>query len=241
MINLSRHIIGILAMAILAAAVQAAPPLVLLRVPKESPAPADLPGLIAQWVDSGQVAEVLLLTQGRPEKPGTPAGFQAMGVLKFSGEDAYQTWKKDTAQTLPHAWIVRRAVVLTHDEIMPRDPSRSVFVVNAYTPKVPRERYQEFASGYLAPLYAAQQATKLLLRSTMYLEEGAVGEAQALAVLEYRDQAALTDIVPLKLQIREKLTTTNPTYAKFHPIKDELRSDDGGTFANYAGIPASRR
>lgn len=196
--------------------------------------------MLAQWLGSGQVADVLLLTQGRPEKPGEVAGFEALAVLKFSSEAAYQSWRKDAATALPAGSIIRRAAVLTHGEILPRDPRRSAFVVNAYTPKVSRERYRGFAVDYLAPLYAAQQATKLLVRSTMYLEEGAVGQAQALAVLEYRDEAALTEIVPLKLKIRETLTATNPGYAKLHPIKDELRSDDGGTFANYTELAPTR-
>ena len=224
----------------LAVAGQAAPLHVLLRVAADSAMPVELPGLLAQWLGSGQVSEVLLLTEGRPEKPGAAAGFKAMGVLKFSEEAAYQAWMKDAARSLPPGVIMRRAEVLTHDEIVPRDQRQSVFVVNAYTPRVPRERYQEFAVSYLAPLYAAQLATKLLVRSTMYLEEGAVGQAQALAILEYRDQEALTQIVPLKLKIREKLTATNSGYANFHTIKDMLRSDDGGTFAHCAELPPFR-
>lgn len=220
---------------------QAAPPHVLLRVPAGSPMPPELPGLFAQWLGSGQVSNALLLTEGQAEKNGQIPGFEAMGILKFPDEAAYQAWQKAASPSLPRGLIVRRAEVLTHDEISPADRRHTAFVVNAYTPKVSRERYREFAVEYLAPLYAAQQATKLLVSSTMYLEEGAVGQTQALAVLEYRDREALTEIVPLKLKIREKLNATNPGYARFHPIKDELRSDDGGTFAKYTELPDSLR
>ncbi len=222
---------------LLGAAAFAAPAHVLIRVPAGAPVPAELPPLLAQWRQSGQVANVLLLTQGRAEKPGEKPGFEALVVLEFPGEGAFAAWERDAAPALPAGLVVRRADALTHGELTPRDSNRSVFVVNAYTPKVARDRYDEFAQGYLRPLYEAQRQTKNLVRYTMYLERGAVGSSEALAVLEYRDPVAFAQAGELKTGIRERLTATVPSYAAFHPIKDTLRVDGGGTFATYTELP----
>ena len=218
-------------------ALTAAPTNVLIRVPVGAGVPAELPALLSKWRQSGQVANILLLTQGRAEKPGEKPVFDALAVLEFPSEAAFTAWERDAAPALPSGLIVRRADALTHGELTPRDSNRSVFVVNAYTPKVAADRYDEFAQGYLKPLYEAQRHTKHLVRYTMYLERGAVGEVNSLAVLEYRDPVAFARAGELKTGIREKLTATVPSYAKFHPIKDTLRVDGGGTFASYTELP----
>lgn len=222
---------------LLGVAAFAAPAHVLIRVPVGAAVPAELPPLLAHWRQSGQVADVLLLTQGRAEKPGEKPGFAALAVLAFPSEGACAAWERAAAPALPAGLMVRRADALTHGEVTPRDSTRAVFVVNAYTPKVPRERYDEFAQGYLRPLYEAQRQTGTLVRYTMYLEHGAVGSAEALAVLEYRDPDAFARAGELKTGIRERLTATVPSYAAFHPIKDTLRVDGGGTFATYTALP----
>src|ERR1019366_8757628 len=48
----------------------AAPTNVIIRTTEGVACPAELPALLAKWRQSGQVANVLLLTDGRPEKPG---------------------------------------------------------------------------------------------------------------------------------------------------------------------------
>jgi len=215
----------------------AAPTNVLIRTPAGTPVPEALAPLLSKWRQSGQVAGVLHLTQARAEKPGGKLAFESLTVLEFPNDGAYEAWQKDAAPALPAGLIVRRADALTHGELSPRDSNHSVFVVNAYTPTVARERYDEFAQGYLKPLYEAQRATKNLVRYTMYLEQGEVGKVNALAVLEYRDPVAFAKNTAAKNGIREKLTATVPTYAKFHPIKDQLRTDDGGAFVTYTELP----
>ncbi len=223
--------------ALCAVALSAAPANVLLRVPADAAVPAELPPLLAKWRQSGQVSGVLFLTQGRAEKSGEQPGFAAFAVLEFPNEAAVAAWERDAAPALPAGLVVRRADALTHGEITPRDSNRSVFVVNSYTPIVPAERYREFAQGYLQPLYEAQRATRNLVRYTMYLERGEVGKVGSLAVLEYRDPVAFTRAGEMKTAIRERLTATVPSYAKFHPIKDTLRIDGGGTYASYTELP----
>ena len=224
---------------VFAAAAFAVPANVVIRVPTGKPLPAELAPLLAQWRQSGQVANALLLTQGRAENPGPDrkTQFEAFAVLEFPSENSADIWEHDAAPSLPAGLIVRRADALVHGELSPRDSNHSIFVVNTYTPLVPRERYNEFAQGYLKPLYEAMRATKHLVRYTSYHERGEVGKVDMLTLLEYRDSVAFAALGAMKVSIREKLTANVPTYGSFDKIKDTLRTDGHGTNATYTELP----
>ncbi len=220
-----------------AALAAAAPAHVIIRVPAGTALPASLPPLLAQWRQSGQIASVLLLTQGKSEKPERPAKFEALAVLEFASETACETWEKQAAPSLPAGLIARRADVLAHGELTPRDSRKAVFVVNTYTPLVPAARFNEFVQGYVKPLYDAMRETTHLVRYTAYLERGTTGRVDALNVLEYRDAAALRATVETKKAIRDRVAATVPTYLQFDRIKDTLRVDGFGTTAAYTELP----
>ncbi len=232
-----RPVLLVLAFMFGALAASAAPTNVILRTPAGVACPAELPGLLAKWRQSGQVANVLLLTDGRPEKPAHPASFGALVVLEFLSEGSYQAWQKESAPALPAGLIVRRADALAHGELTPRDSNRSVFVVNTYTPLVPPEQFAGFVHGYVGPLYEAMRATKHLVRYTAYLERGATGQVNAINVLEYRDPVAFAALAKLKGGIRAQVAATTPTYNQFDKIKDTLRVDGFGTYATYTELP----
>ncbi len=224
---------------IFATAVWAVPANVVIRVPAGQPMPAEVASLLAQWRQSGQVANALLLTQGRAENPGSDhkAQFETFAVLEFPSENSAEIWQKESAPALPAGLIVRRADALVHNELSPRDSNHSIFVVNTYTPLVARDRYNEFVQGYIKPLYEAMRATKHLVRYTMYHERGETGQVNALSVLEYRDSVAFAAIGTMKTGIRAKLTASVPTYAAFDKIKDTLRTDGFGTYGSYTELP----
>ena len=223
-----------------AAAALAAPTNVIIRVPAGMTSPAGLPELLSKWRQSGQVANVLFLTQGRPEKAEHAEAaikFESLAVLEFPSEGSYEAWQRDDAPALPAGLIVRRADALAHGELSPRDSNRSVFIVNTYTPLVPPARFAEYVEGYVHPLYEAMRGTKHLVRYTAYLERGETGKVNAINVLEYRDPVAFAAMATLKNGIREKLTATSPTYPQFDKIKDTLRVDGYGTYGTYTELP----
>ena len=220
-----------------AVSLPAAPTNVLIRTPAGATTPAGLPELLAKWRQSGQVANVLYLTQGKSEKAGHPAGFESLAVLEFASEGSYETWQKEAAPALPAGLIVRRAEALAHGELSPRDSNRSVFIVNTYTPIVPAEKFADFVAGYVKPLYEAMRGTKHLVRYTAYVEQGETGQANAINVLEYRDPVAFATMGKIKGGLREKLTASTPSYVQYDRIKDTLRQDGGGTVALYTELP----
>jgi hypothetical protein len=221
-----------------AVAAPAAPVTVIIRSPAGAASSASLAPLLTAWRQSGRVGQVLLLTDGRPEKAGRPAKFGTLAVLGFADEASADRWQRDAAPALPADLIVRRADVLAHGEISPHDSSRSVFVVNTYTPLVPAAPFAEYVQGYVRPLYEAMRDTGNLVRYTAYLERGETGKVDALNVLEYRDQAAFAAMGRLKKSIREKVAAATPSYAQFDKIKDTLRIDGFGTFATWTTLPS---
>jgi phosphate transport system substrate-binding protein len=216
---------------------RADPTNVLIRTPTGVACPAELSALLSKWRQSGQVANVLLLTDGRPVKPGETAGFGALAVLEFPSEAQYQSWQQEDAPALPAGLIVRQADALAHNEILPRDSNRSIFVVNTYTPIVPKARFAEFVSGYVGPLYEAMRGTRHLVRYTAYLERGETGKVNAINVLEYRDTVAFAALNGMKADIRKNVAAAVPTYGQFDGIKDSLRIDGPGTLASYTELP----
>ena len=229
--------VGVAFLLVAAVTASAAPTNVLIRTPAGQPVPEQLAVLLSKWRQSGQVSNALFLTDGRPEKAGTTAGFGALVVLEFASEESYRVWQQADAPLLPPGLIVRQADALAHGELSPRDSNRSVFVVNVYTPIVPAERFAEFVHGYVGPLYEAMRGTKHLVRYTAYLERGETGQVNAINVLEYRDRVAFAAMPPLKTAIRARLMSSNATYPQFDQIKDTLRKDAPGTFATYTELP----
>lgn len=224
----------------LAVVALAAPAHVLVRVPAGKPPPAELASLLAKWRQSGEVSQILFLTQGKGEKRGAGAKFESLAVLEFADNNACERWQREAAPSLPGGLIVRRADLVLHRELEPHDSSRPFFLVNSYTPTVPAVRYVDFVRGYIKPLYEAMQGTGHLVSYSIFLERGEMGRVDALSVLEYRDSTAFAAMVPLKKGIRASLAATNPVYASYDKTKDGLRLDVGGTLATYTELPSPR-
>jgi len=236
---MKKAILLLLAGLSLSYAALADPASVLVRVPEGTPMPAQLMPLLSKWRQSGHVAKVLLLTQGKAETAEHPAQFEALAVLEFADDHAADVWQKQDAPTLPAGLIVRTADVLAASEIAPRAFNQPVFVVNTYTPTVAPEQFGQFVAGYIKPLYEAMYVTKLLVGYTVYLERGAVSKADAINVLEYRDAAALKIMAQQKSGIRNQVAAAVPTYAHYDKIKDSLRVDGHGTLATLTALPAA--
>lgn len=219
-------------------AAQPAPVHAIIRAPIGNATASALAPVLARWIQTGDVAHVLLLTDGRPEKAGRPAQFGAMAVLDFTGESAFQHWQRHDASALPPGLTVRRAEVLAQGGVSPRDLEPTVFVVNTYTPLVPAAEFAEYVRGYVQPLYTAMHASGHLAHYTAYLEQGEPGKVNAFNVLEYRDARALAAMRAAKAGIRAQVAATTPSYVHFGGIKDTLRLDGFGTLATGTDLPS---
>jgi len=225
-----------LALITLTTLAKAEPQVVLIRVPEGQSTPSNLTTLLSSWRKDGQVANVLFLRNGKAEKKNQSAKFDSIIILNFLDEVSFNSWLKTLAPTLPKKLIIKHARSLIDGIISPRDDEHSIFVINEYTPKVSREIYTQFALAYLKPLYEEMLSTKNLVRYTNYIEDGAIGDANAFSVLEYRDVVAFEAMPPQKLKIRAYLTANNPGYASYDKVKDTLRVDGGGTLATFTEV-----
>ena len=219
------------------ACLAAKPQVVLIRVLTGHQSPTSLVSSLSTWRQTGQVANVLYLNNGKAEKSNQNAKFDSLTVVEFEDEASCNFWLTNLAPTLPKDLIIKHATALVHGEISPRDSNHSIFVINEYTPKVNQEEYNKFAQAYLKPLYEAMRSTKNLVRYTNYIEDGEIGEAKAFSLLEYRDPVAFAAIPAQKIKIRETLNKNNSGYNSYDKIKDNLRIDGGGTYATYTELP----
>ena len=211
----------------------AKPAHVIIVVPPGAAAPAGFADQLASWRQSGQVSSALLLDENQKKDPG----FATVALLEFPSEGSYDHWNKEEAPKVPAPLAVKRADVLTHGEVYPRDSNKSVFLVNTYKLLVPPERYQEFVQGYIVPNLLDQKAAHLLLRYTMYLERAAGGDAQAMLVMEYRDSVALSRREAVRDELVKKLLATDPAWKKWDESQESVRKGVSRTQASYIELP----
>src|SRR5438270_4713641 len=120
---------------------------VLIIVPPGATAPAGFAQQLATWRQSGEVSSALLLDQNQMNDPG----FASLALLEFPSEGLYERWNRDEAPKLGAPLLVKRADVLTHDEVYPRDSNKSVFLVNTFKFPVPPLVYDKFVRVDILP------------------------------------------------------------------------------------------
>ena len=210
----------------------AKPAHVLIVVPPGAALPAGFADQLSTWRQSGQVSNALLLDENQKDP-----GFASLALLEFPGEGSYEHWTKEEASKIPAPLAVKRADVLTHGEVYPRDSNKSVFLVNTYKLLVPPEHYKEFVQGYIVPNLLDQKAAHLLLRYTMYLERTAGGDAQAMLVMEYRDSVAFSRRDAVRDELVKKLVATDPAWKKWDDTQENIRKGVSHTQASYIELP----
>jgi phosphate transport system substrate-binding protein len=211
----------------------AKPAHVIIVVPPGAAPPAGFADQLATWRQSGQVSSALLLDENQNKDPG----FATLALLEFPSEGSYDHWNKEEASKIPAPLAVKRADVLTHGEVYPRDSNKSVFLVNTYKLLVPPEHYKEFVQGYILPNLLDQKAAHLLLRYTMYLERSAGADAQAMLVMEYRDSVALSRREAVRDELVKKLVATDPAWKKWDDSQESIRKGVSRTQAAYIELP----
>ena len=211
----------------------AKPAHVLIVIPPGAAQPAGFADQLSTWRQSGQVSSALLLDENQPKNPG----FASLALLEFPSEGSYEHWSRQEAAKLPAPLEVKRADVLTHGEVYPRDSNKSVFLVNTYKLLVPPDQYNQFVQGYILPNLLDQKAAHLLLRYTMYLERPAGGDAQAMLVMEYRDSVAFSRRDAVRDELVKKLVATDPAWKKWDDTQESIRKGVSRTQAAYIELP----
>src|SRR5207244_9283971 len=94
---------------------------VLIIVPPGATTPVEFAQQLAAWRQSGEVSSALLLDQDQKTDPG----FASLALLEFPSEGFDEQWNRAEASTLSAPLVAKRADVLTHGEVYPRDSNKS--------------------------------------------------------------------------------------------------------------------
>lgn len=224
----------VLASCLMAGNALAQPANVLVTLPAGAEAPSDLAATLAAWRQSGEVSDVLWLDAAQKEK----AGFTTLILLEFATQGSYDVWAREEAPKLRAPLVVRRADVLTHGEITPRDSNRSIFRVEIVEPAGSAADYQKFVEGYVAPDWQEQRARRILIRYSAYLERATSGRrAQAVLVTEYRDAVAFERRHPVQEAFQAKRLASDPAWKAFHEARAAASKTVSGTLASYTELP----
>jgi len=217
-----------------ASAAQAAPAHVILLVPPDKAAPANLAGQLSQWKRAGVLSGVTLLRKtGHKIKEGYGEGFTELAVLDFPSEDTYQQWK--SSANLGNDVIISRVDILLDRRSRNNNPAKSVYVVSQYESLISAREYQDYTDDYIDPNMSNQMFSGIMTRFTMYYERapsGGMAHPKAILVTEY-DPAEYARKTDVKNAYKEVLLGgTHPRWKHINDIKHSLRTDLAETYAN---------
>jgi len=152
---------------------------VILAVPSGATLPAELSSTVANWRQTGSIADAIWLE----ENQRSGAAFDTMVELDFPSEADYQRWNDTQRGKLPAAVEVHPVDAAVHAETYPRDSNYSVFTVASFT-----GTDTATATTALKPLLDKQRGDKTVMRYTLYRDKEAGGRSWLLT--EYRDPTA---------------------------------------------------
>jgi hypothetical protein len=205
----------------LARAGSAASPQVMVMLPPGSVPPPDLSRQLQHLRADGLIGGALRFdaTPGQEKH-----GFSLLLILQATSEETVSQLEKP--EHWPKDARVRRVDPAFKSGDIGKAAPESVFEVNLYRLKASEQRYKQFVGEYISPLMDAQIGDGLMRSYAMYIERGTEGDRQAVLVKAYLDAPTYEKKMPdAKLAIRKRLESEHPTYAKWHPVKDEVRYD----------------
>ncbi|MDB5679503.1 substrate-binding domain-containing protein [Sphingomonas bacterium] len=150
---------------------------VILTVPAGGTLPTDLATTVADWRQSGAIADAIWLEQN--QRNG--AAFDTFVELDFPSDADYQRWAQTQRSKLPGGVEVHPVATVLHAETYPRDSNYSVFTVTTLPAGAN-------AAGTIKPLLDKQRSDKTVMRYTLYRDKDAAGRQWLLT--EYRDPTA---------------------------------------------------
>lgn len=197
--------------------------------------PVDYTARIADWKASGLVTEVRLLKKTVEQLAETgkhSPWFDTLAIIEFPNEEAYDAWAQRAPADLGPQARIRRADLLIHKEVNPRDAEKAYFAVNHYESLMPAEDYQAFSEKYIVPNMNGQMDAGLMTYYKMFLEREAEGvNPQAVLVKEYVDRESFEARKAVKDKNKEEVLLKDPEWARYNSIKTTLRTDLHETLA----------
>ncbi len=215
-------------------AAAAAPTHILLTVAPDAPGGAGLPGLLAEWRQTGMVADAWLIDSA----PRQQATFAAIAALQFPDEAAVEVWERKGAPLLGGGVVPTRVETLARGETFPRDSTKAFFLAAQYDVLASAAKYREFVKGYVAPEMEALRGRNILTSYFLFAgREGTAGAGHALLIMEYRDSVALDRRTQAMSEVRSQLAA-NAAWKALAETKPSIRKERSLTQAAWELLPA---
>ena len=198
-----------------------APSYVVLTAPAGASGGAGMPSLLAEWRQTGMVADAWLLNIANTKQPG----FVSLAVLQFPDESFLNHWQRECAPSIGSGVIATKVDTLARGETFPRDSTKAVFAVAQYDTTAGPEKYSQYVKGYVTPEMEALRAQKLLTSYFLFTARDRKGAPwQSLLVMEYRDPLAFERRETAMSEVREKLSS-NPSWKELSDSKQSIRKE----------------
>jgi hypothetical protein len=149
-----------------ATTVFAAPSYLVITVPSGAAGAASVPALLAEWRQTGLVADAWLLDSvpGKQSKAPESNGskFASLAVLQFPDDSSVDRWQQKAAPAIGAGVITTKVDTLARGETFPRDSTKAIFLVADYDVAASPERYKEYVKGYVVPEMESLRARRIL-------------------------------------------------------------------------------
>jgi phosphate transport system substrate-binding protein len=217
-----------------AASILAAPMHIVITVPQGAQGGHALPGLLAEWRQTGAVADAFLLDSAQAKDPA----FRSIAVLQFPDPASVELWRH---KGKPHlgAGVVTTAVdTLARGETFPRDSSKALFLVAEYEVQAPAGKYQRYVRDYVIPEMEQLRLRKLLTSYFLFAaRDRAAAPWHAILLMEYRNSVAFEQRTAAMEQVRNQLAA-NPEWKAASDGKASIRKERSLTQAAWELLPA---
>jgi hypothetical protein len=212
----------------------AAPTYILITVPSGAPGGAGLPALLAEWRQTGMVADLWLLNSSQREK----ATFDSLAVLQFSDDAAVSAWQRNCASHMGAGAITTKVDTLARGETFPRDSTKAIFLAAQYDIMASHAKYREFVKGYVTPEMEALRTRNILTSYFLFAaRDHASAPWHSLLIMEYRDSVALDHRSQAMDEVRSQLAS-NATWKALSDAKPSIRTERSLTQASWELLPA---
>jgi phosphate transport system substrate-binding protein len=212
----------------------AAPSHVVITVPSGAPGGAGVPALLAEWRQTGLVADAWLLKCTDPKHQE----IAALAVLQFPDQHSLDEWQQKGAPAIKEGLITTKVDTLARGETFPRDSTKAIFQVAQYDVTTSPKQYKEYVQGYVVPEMESLRARRILTSYFLFAaRDPGAAPWQSLLVMEYRDNVALGRREQAMGEARNELAA-NPTWKVFSDSKQSIRKERSLTQFEWELLPA---
>lgn len=185
---------------------------------------------LARWKQDGRIKQYNLLFNRYADSDN----WDAMAVLTFATPDDLYRWR-ETERLRPAGLSKEAAAVATSIHTTPVDMKRlapldaksahAVYVVIPYKTLVSEPDYEKYADGYVIPQFKGWMDEGVLQGYSLYTSRFPAGRPwNAMVVLQYKNEAALSTREAVVAKVRERLKA-NPEWKAISDGKKEVRTE----------------